>query len=168
MDMITGNSMLKLVYTFFLGILLALFVGLGINTFYPGPSEPQFPTVLNYNVSKEMTSEQIAVQKKYDAEMKVYNEKMKPYSRNVSIITLVAAVVFLVLSLVFETKLHTLADGIMFGGLFTLVYSIIRGFISQESKYVFIVVTIGLVTIIYLGYHKFIRHQALADQVITK
>lgn len=35
------NNVMKIVYTFFLGALLALFVGLGIQTFYPGPEMPE-------------------------------------------------------------------------------------------------------------------------------
>ena len=37
------NNVMKIVYTFFLGALLALFVGLGIQTFYPGTSRPPGP-----------------------------------------------------------------------------------------------------------------------------
>lgn len=156
------NSILKFVYTFFLGILVALFVGLGVNTFYPGPTEPEYPTT-SQAVTKEPTAEQQAAENKYQADYRAYEKKLKPYSRNVSIITLTAAVIFLVLSLVFESHLRILADGILFGGLFTLLYSIIRGFISQESKYVFMVVTIGLAAVMYIGYHRFVRRPASLD-----
>ncbi|QQS18821.1 hypothetical protein IPL68_02020 [Candidatus Saccharibacteria bacterium] len=43
----------------------------------------------------------------------------------------------------------------MLGGLFTLIYSIGRGFASQNSKYVFIAITVGLALVIYLGYRRF-------------
>jgi enoyl-CoA hydratase/carnithine racemase len=59
--------------------------------------------------------------------------------------------------LVFEKKIKILAEGIMLGGLFTLIYSIGRSFASEDAKYSFLVVSIGLVIVIYLGYHRFVR-----------
>ena len=34
---------LKIIYTLFLALLVALFVGLGIDAFYPGPVMPEEP-----------------------------------------------------------------------------------------------------------------------------
>jgi hypothetical protein len=152
------NTILKLVYTFFLGVLLAIFIGVGINTFYPGPKEPQFPVELNsYGKEINLTSDQIAIQKDWDQKIEQHNNEMKPYNRNVSIITLVAAVIFLAISVLYEKKIQVIADGIMLGGLFTLLYSLGRGFASEDSKYVFAVVSVSLATALFLGYHRFVR-----------
>lgn len=150
------NRILTLVYMFFVGVLVAIFVGVGVNTFYPPPVEPEYPVVLN-TLSKEPTEQELTLQRKYDIARKAYEEKLKPYSRNVSIITLLVAVVLLVISLVFEHRIRLLADGLLLGGLFTLIYSLIRGFISQDTKYVFVIVTVGLATVLYLGYQRFVR-----------
>ncbi len=150
--------MLKLIYTFFLGILLAIFVGVGISAFYPGPASPTYPVELN-NTGKELTEEQMAQQRDYDVAVKQYDLDMQPYNRNVSIVTLIAAIVFLVTSLIYEKKIKIIADGIMLGGLFTLLYSIGRGFASQDNKYVFVVVSVGLALVIYLGYHRFVAER---------
>lgn len=150
------NKIIKLVYTFFIGILIALFVGVGINTFYTSPQSPRYPTELN-TYSKEPTAQQIENQKKFDQENETYMERLKPYNRNVSIMTLVAAVALLALSMVYERRIKVIADGIMFGGLFTLLYSIGRGFASENSKYVFATVSVGLAVALYLGYHRFVK-----------
>lgn len=150
------NKILKLVYTFFLGILLAIFVGVGINTFYPGPKAPEYPSS-SMSYGKELTVEQEKTQRDFDKKMEQHDKDMRPYNRNVSIITLVAAVSFLALSIVFEKRIKIIADGIMLGGLFTLLYSIGRGFASEDSKYVFLVVTVGLAVVLYLGYHRFVK-----------
>ena len=63
----------------------------------------------------------------------------------------------LAISLAFEKKIKVIADGIMLGGLFSVLYSLGRSFASEDSKYTFVVVTIGLIVAIYLGYHRFIR-----------
>ena len=148
--------MIKLVYTFFVGLLLAIFVGVGISTFYESPKVPQWPTELN-TLGREPTSEQVKLQRDFDKKTEQHNKVMKPYNRNVSIMTLVAAVAFLVISLAYEKKIKIIADGIMLGGLFTLLYSIGRGFASEDSKYSFLTVTVGLIVVFYLGYHRFIK-----------
>ncbi|NBU33062.1 hypothetical protein EB118_05960 [bacterium] len=150
------NKILKLVYTFFLGLLMAIFIGVGINTFYPGPKAPVFPIELN-TYGKELNADELKTQKQWDKTMEQHNNLMKPYNRNVSLIALIAAVVLLAASLVYENKIKVMADGVMLGGLFVLLYSLGRGFASENSKYVFVVVTVGLATVLYLGYHRFVR-----------
>jgi hypothetical protein len=153
------NSILRLIYTIFLGILIALFVGVGINTFYSSPVPPKNPIELN-TYGKELSADQIKAQKELDRKNEKYQEKLKPYNRNVSIMTLVAAVALLAGSMVFQKRVKVLADGIMLGGLFTLLYSVGRGFASENSKYVFTVVTLGLLVVIYLGYHRFVQKRS--------
>lgn len=150
------NKILKLIYTFFLGLLIAIFIGVGINTFYPGPKQPQFPIELN-TYGKDPSSEQVKVQRNWDKQMEQHNNDMKPYNRNVSIITMVGAVILLTISMMYEKRIKIISDGVMLGGLFTLLYSLGRGFASENSKYVFLVITVGLAIVLYLGYHRFVR-----------
>lgn len=164
------NKILKLVYTFFLGLLLALFVGIGINTFYTPPVAPEYPTELNSSYNKEPTQEQIILERKFEKQMQTFEkEVMGPYSRNVSIIALTAAVLFLAASFVLEKKgVRVISDGVMLGGLFTLMYSLGRGFASQDSKYSFVAISIGLVIVLYLGYHRFVRGHTMATKQTVK
>lgn len=157
--MANDNKILKLVYTFFLGVLLAVFVGVATSTFYTSPVEPRFPIELNtYGKEPQLTDEQIALQKKWDQDMEQHNKDIKPYNRNVSIITLGASVLLLTTSLILEKKkIKIIADGVMLGGLFTLLYSLGRGFAAEDSKYSFLAVSIGLVIVLYLGYHRFVK-----------
>jgi len=148
--------MLKIIYAFFLGLLLAIFVGVGINTFYGEPKAPEYTVGLN-TYGKEPTPAQIEQQREFDKKVEQHNKKMQPYNRNVSIIALAAAVVFLAVGLIFERRIPVIADGIMLGGVFTLLYSLGRSFASEDTNYTFVVVTIGLAVALYLGYHRFIR-----------
>lgn len=151
---------LRVIYTFFVGLLLALFVGAGVNTFYAPPAAPKYPIELNtYN--KEPTAEQLAIQRTYDIQNQNYQDKLKPYNRNVSIVTLVIAIVFLAASIASQKRIKFIADGIMLGGLFTLIYSMGRGVASQDSRYLFIAITIGLIIVLVLGYYRFVRGRPL-------
>lgn len=98
------NKILKLIYTFFLGLLLAIFIGVGTNTFYESPVMPTYPIELN-SYGKEMTENQLALQRDYDKKIDTYNnQKITTYNRNVSIITLSTATILLALSLLLEKK----------------------------------------------------------------
>lgn len=156
------NKILKLVYTFFLGILLAIFVGVGINTFYPPPPDPKWPIQLE-TYGKEFSEEQQKLQISHEKKRLAYEESLKPYSRNVSILTLAAAVTLLAVSILYEKKIKIIADGVMIGGLFTLLYSIGRGFASGDDTYVFVMVTVALAVVLYLGYHRFVKPDGNAN-----
>lgn len=151
------NKILRLVYTVFLGVLLAIFVGVGINTFYPGPKSPDYP-IASETYGKDPSPEQLQSQKDFNVKSQQHSKDIKPYNRNVSIITLVGAVIFLIVSLIYEKRIKIIADGVLLGGLFTLIYSIGRGFASEDNKYVFMVITVALVVVIYLGYHRFVKN----------
>ena len=150
--------LIKFIYTLFLAVLVALFVGLGISTFYPGPEAPEYPTELEYveNCCEE-TAEQRAIRADFDQAGKQYVEEFKLYSRNVSVISLVASIVILALSLTLLAKIKMIADGILLGGLFLTLYSIIRGLMSENSQFRFLIITVGLIIALVLGYIKFIR-----------
>lgn len=150
--------MIKPIYTIFLALLIALFVGLGIDTFYPGPKAPQYPIELDQvKPGCEETTEQQTLRKEFNQAQNQFLEEFKPYSRNVSIISLVASIIILVLSLTLLVKIKMIADGILLGGIFVTAYSIIRGFMSDSSEFRFLIITIGLIIALTLGYIKFIR-----------
>jgi len=66
----------------------------------------------------------------------------------------------LILSLVLQKKIDMLSDGLLLGGVFTLIYSIFRSFGGNDSRYSFAVVSVGLILTMVLGYIKFIQPQA--------
>ncbi len=55
-----------------------------------------------------------------------------------------------------------ISDGLLLGGVFTLGYSIIRGFAGDDDKFRFFVVIVGLVVTVVLGDLKFIRDEERA------
>lgn len=154
------NKVLKIVYTFFLGVLIAIFIGVGIDTFYPSPESPDYPVETQVYDDSKQSKAQIEKQKEYDRAQRQYEAEVVPYNRDVSIIALVSAVVLLAASLYVEKRhARVLADGVMLGGLFTLIYGLMRGSAAEDSRYVFIAVTISLVIVLYLGYHRFVEPQ---------
>lgn len=158
--------MIKPLYTLFLSLLIALFVGLGISAFYPGPKMPQYPFELDaVKQGCEETMEQTTIREEYNQAQRKFMEESQPYNRNVSIISLVAAIIILVLSLTLLTKIKMIADGMLLGGVFVTLYSIIRGLMSENSQFRFLIVAVGLIIAFVLGYIKFIRPKENPQQV---
>jgi len=141
-------KLLRIVYTTFLGLIIALFIGLGISTFFPSPETPEYPV----SPVSEPTDAQI---EKYNKDYDVYTDQLQSYHQVVSIISLVAAVLLLAVSLVTDRRNSTISNGLMLGGLFTLVYSIGRGIASEDNRYTFVAVTVALLVVLYLGYRQF-------------
>lgn len=158
--------LLKYVYIVFIGVLFALFVGVGIAAFYPSPKipEPDFENTLTYPKyfpeRKLEASEEAAIkeQEKKDRLMwKEYQLKNEQYNKNVSILAVSSAILTLIVSLLFVQKLMLISDGLLLGGVLTLIYSIIRSFMTNDFSYIFATVTVGLTVALILGYLKFIR-----------
>lgn len=154
------DNILKVIYTFFLGLLLALFVGMGISTFYLAPSEPELPTGVYESRpidSKAVSEEQALADREYESQWREYSEKMQIYNRNVSILSLIISVVLLVVAFVLERRNTILSNGLLLGGVFTLAYGIIRGIMSENTQYRFIAISVALAIVVYLGYRRFGR-----------
>jgi hypothetical protein len=154
---------LRFIYTLFIGILLSLFIGLGISTFYEKPKEPTPvaypytkplpPQEMDSSYSAKMEQEQIEQNKRWEA----YSKQMEVYNRNVSMISITAAIIILIISLTLVHNLLLISDGLLLGGVFTLLYSIFRSFETKDSKFQFIIVSVGLIIALVLGYKKFIQ-----------
>lgn len=152
---------LRLIYTLLIGVFLAIFVGVGISAFYKGPTYPDMPAVLKY-CSQELKTENQYVElkaqaDKFDKAEKAYQAQSKTYNRNVAIIAVIAASLLVITSLTLFRTILLIADGILLGGVLTLLYSVIRGFSAEDSKFQFLVVSIGLIISLVLGYIKFIK-----------
>lgn len=124
--------------------------------FYPEPTGPEYPTFYG----KELTADEQKQQAAFDVKQRAYDKKLQSYNRTASLITLVIAVVILSISLIFEKQLGLIADGLLLGGIFTLLYGVGRGMATDNSKYRFMVAGIGLAISLVLGYLKFTRREA--------
>jgi hypothetical protein len=175
---------IKVLYCLFLGLLLVLFVGWGVAALYPTPQwETEYPGVEQYQSPpdqpmqeelqllssaekraklddyKARTKEYDAGQKEREKLQKALARKVEKHDRNVSLISLLIAVVVMGLGVGLPGRLPVIAEGLLLGGLFTLVYSIGWSFV-RSPKIAVIPVGVGLVVTIALGYKRFVRPAA--------
>ncbi len=151
---------IRIIYTFLVGIFLAIFVGVGIAAFYKEPTYPEMPAVLKYCTSEAKNvgefTEFKAQAEAFDKAELAFRDQEKTYNRNVAIIAIISATILVVASLTLLKKIYLIADGILLGGVFTLIYSVMRGFGAQDTMFQFFVVSVGLIISLVLGYVKFI------------
>lgn len=151
---------LRIIYTIFVGVFLAIFVGVGISAFYKGPIYPEMPAVLKYcteNIKDIAQYENLKLQSEaFNKDEQNYRIKSQIYNRNVATIAVVAAVILVAASLTLLRKILLISDGILLGGVLTLLYSVIRGFEAEDTMFQFFVVSVGLFISLVLGYVKFI------------
>lgn len=127
------NNALQVIFAFFLGLVVVAFVGIGVNTFYPEP---------------------------------VWTETSQTGYANWQLITgvilLVCATVLLAVSLLLPETQGVLSNGVLLGGVFTMVYAVGMTISSDRSLLRFAVVAAALVVTIGIGYLKFVRRRAAA------
>jgi len=172
---------IRVLYCIFLAVLVVLFVGWAMAALYPTPQwdtehpgveqwlgpPPEKPAAvelqaLSSGERKAKMQDYEAKQKEYEAKKKELGgyrkalaEKTEKRGRNVSLISLVIAVLVMAMGVGFSGRLPVIAEGLLLGGLFTLIYSIGFSFV-RSPKIAVIPVGVGLIVTIALGYQRFV------------
>lgn len=162
---------LQTIFSFFLGLMVVALIGVGVYTFYPSPGDaiqkklqPLYDQQNPLN-SKDggvvatgtVAAEQEAIQKQINDLNSQIQKAMEPWSRNTSIILVIFATIVMGISLIRSDQLRVLSNGLLLGGLFTMVYGSGWVIASGTSMARFFVVLFALVVTIALGYLKFVR-----------
>lgn len=165
---------LQFIFSIFLGLLLVVFVGVGVWTFYPQPYEQNSPEQRELEKlyreqsdagggkegalpSAANKAESERIQKKIDA----LNDKMQKerdrWAVNTSIILLAFATVLMAISLFLPDNMKVFSNGVLLGGVFSVLYGTGWSFAGGDSRARFYVVFAALVLSIGIGYLRFIR-----------
>jgi hypothetical protein len=162
---------LQTIFSFFLGLMVVAFIGVGVNTFYPSPTDThqkeqqvlsrqmEALSVKGGGSSVDATTQaQIAaLQVKQNALQDVIDAEMKGWARNTSIILVLFATLVMGISLMLNEQLRVISNGLLLGGLFTMLYGAGWVIFSGNSVARFFVILFALVVALGLGYLKFVR-----------
>jgi uncharacterized protein HemX len=165
---------LQTIFSFFLGLMVLAFIGVGVNTFYQSPSDRVQQQTDEYgrqidalNVKSNGRALDATSQAKMDKLSAQQNElqrsievEMKAWARTTSIILVIFATLVMGVSLVRSEQLRVLSNGLLLGGLFTMLYGIGWVIFSGNSTARFAVMAFALAVAIGLGYLKFVRERA--------
>jgi uncharacterized protein HemX len=164
---------LQTIFSFFLGLMVVAFVGVGVNTFYPSPvtqSEQAQQAIsrridaintANQNRSLDTTSqtELRRLQDQQNALQDKIAAAQKNWARTTSIILVIFATLVMGVSLIRSEQLKVISNGLLLGGLFTMVYGVGWVLFSGNSVARFWVIAFALLVTIGLGYVKFVRQR---------
>ncbi len=134
-----ANAALQIIFAFFLGLVVVAFVGIGANTFYPSPDYPV----------------DVTLQDSWAA-------MRDQWTLVTGIILLLCATALLAVSLFLPEHQAVLSNGILLGGVFTMIYAVGMAFSADTSLVRFGVVTAALAVTIAVGYLKFARGRRAA------
>jgi hypothetical protein len=147
---------IRYLFSLFIGALVATLIGVGISAFYPGPVQPQAPTEISAPAPDKTAD--MSAEKAFEHAQKDYEKAQQHYSLNVAAIALGLSVILVILSLTVLGSAGVITDGLLTGGLITLVYAVIRGAGSQNQRFLFLVTLVGLGLAVTVGIRKF-SHQ---------
>jgi len=133
------STFLQVVFSFFLGLAVVAFVGVGVNTFYQQPTMDT--TVANPDTGP-----------------------LDHWRLITSILLVVLATLVMALSLIRSERRVVISNGLMLGGLFTMVYGVGMTMSAQHSWIRLLVVALALAVTIGLGWLTFVLGRGVAPQ----
>lgn len=169
------QAILMAIYAVFLGGVITAFVAVGLFTFYPQPSTYEAQIIATeqqqaeiYADCKTASCQPTAEQQARDRQLQTEREQlqaaadreMKAWSRVAGVIVIGIATVLLAVSLIKWDRAIVISNGLLLGGLFTMVFGIILTLIGGEGMMRFLVLTAALAITVILGYLRFARVQA--------
>ncbi|HEY4694510.1 MAG TPA: hypothetical protein VIH52_00935 [Candidatus Nanoarchaeia archaeon] len=151
------NQIVKIGLGLAIAIIFPLMVGLGVEAFYPSPKSQyekcRYPVVeaaAAGTVSEKSPiypEDDPTYKKCIDDQEKIVNT----YNRNAFVvITILGFVAIAVGALFFNESLGPVAPGLVFGGLFTILYGAGRGFTAVDKRWLFaelVVLLVGLILV---------------------
>jgi Flp pilus assembly protein TadB len=164
---------LQTIFSFFLGLMVLAFVGVGVNTFYPQPAETsqkaqqdisrKMEALNGKTANRSLTATEQAELARLQDQQNALQDKtdaaMKTWARNTSIILVLFATLVMVISLTLSDQLRVISNGLLLGGLFTMIYGVGWVIFSGNSTARFVVILFALAVALALGYVKFVRQR---------
>lgn len=163
---------LQTIFSFFLGLMVLAFIGVGVNAFYQSPAEKdaaRLQSLSRQQQAIEMKTPSNGVRSSADqaeldrliaqqnALQDAQQAQMEIWARNTSIVLILFATAVMGVSLVRSEQLRVISNGLLLGGLFTMVYGSGWVVFSGSSTARFFVILFALAVSLGLGWVKFVR-----------
>ncbi len=167
------KSGLHTIFSFFLGLMVTAFVGVGVYTFYPPDKSfdqkmqqlsRQEQAIRNSKAADALTPEdRQQMQALTDQRNQLLDAQrvgMEHWGRTTSIVLVAFATLVMAISLIRADQLPVISNGLLLGGLFTMIYGVGWIIATDTSVTRFGVMTAALVITLGLGYLRFVRRRA--------
>lgn len=164
---------LQTIFSFFLGLMLTAFIGVGVYTFHPPAKEldrqiqeldRREQAIRNGAPHDELSAaDRDEVRQLTDSRNTLYDAaqaRREAWGRSTSIILIALATLVMAVSLVRADQLPVISNGLLLGGVFTMVYGVGWIVATDTSVSRFIVMTVALAITLGLGYARFVRRRS--------
>lgn len=172
---------LQTIFSFFLGLMVLAFIGIGVNTFYPSLDQERQTELDKLYREQEAIYQGQGKEQLSDADQRRIDEIQKEidrlntrneatrelWARNTSIVLIIFATIVMGVSLVRSEQLRVISNGLLLGGLFTMLYGVGWVLWSGESIARFAVIVFALAVTVGLGYLKFVRGREAQAAAVT-
>lgn len=169
-----AGSGLQTLFAIFLGLMVTSFVGVGVYTFYPPPGNTfrtkieslsrQEQAIRNSQPDNALTpADRAQMQKIIDERDRIQDASRassEAWAGRTSIILVALATIVMALSLTAAAQLPVISNGLLMGGVFTMLYGVGWVIASGTSSTRFIVISFALAITLVLGYLRFVRRRA--------
>jgi len=163
---------LQTIFSFFLGLMLTAFIGVGVYTFHP-PAKDLDRRIQELDRSEQAlrngapddelsAADRDEVRKLTDSRNELYDAaqaRREAWGRSTSIILIALATLVMAVSLVRADQLPVISNGLLLGGVFTMVYGVGWIVATDTSVSRFVVMTVALAITLGLGYARFVRRR---------
>jgi hypothetical protein len=166
----TSGGGLRTTFSFFLGLMLASFIGVGAYTFHPPPESPydrgeelqrRTEEVQRARPWGELTpaerEEFEAIERERRERAEAEASAREAWGLGTSIILIVFATIAMAVSLIRADQLPVISNGLLLGGVFTMVYGVGWIIATDQTVTRFVVMTVALVITLGLGWVRFVR-----------
>jgi hypothetical protein len=167
---IKPDAGLRIIFSFFLGLMLTAFIGVGVYTFHAPPEQFEHQirdlsrreqAIRLSGPANELTAaerDQIQdIDRQRSELVDAAAEARKPWVRSTSVVLIVLATLAMAISLVRADQLPVISNGLLLGGVFTMLYGVGWIVATDSSITRFLVMSAALVITLGLGYTRFVR-----------
>lgn len=167
----TPGAGLSTIFAIFLGLMVTAFVGVGVYTFYPSPDSRSNDRLTRLNrdelrirnakdpnaLTADDRARLQAIADERDVVQDADREAREAWGRRTSIVLVIVATLAMAVSLVRAVQLPVISNGLLLGGVFTMLYGVGWILVTDTSTSRFVVMTVALVVTLGLGYLRFVR-----------
>lgn len=173
------NLGLQIIFSIFLGLMVMAFIGVGVYTFYPPPDPVgqeelqelyrQQEDVQRFKDPTALTDAERDRLSEVQTKIRTVEDRLaaqrEVWGRNTSIILIAFATLTMAISLIRSEQLPVISNGLLLGGVFTMIYGV-GWIVATGTSYArFFVMTAALAITLVLGYIRFVwRRQLKAGQ----
>ena len=174
-----SRNALQLIFAFFLGLMVTAFIGIGVYTFHGPPGDPaddparelrdQQQAIRDARGPEGLTDQQQAELARLGDDIRAIDERAREsqqgWARTTSIVLIILATLVRGVSLIRADQLPEINNGLLLGGVFTMLYGTGWTLASGDSQLRFWVMAFALLITLALGYVRFVRERRLPENI---